>query len=196
MEDHPDSFLCRVYGCFSFKNCAGYYLHAVLMDCLVGLPASITEYDYLTPLIFDIKSEFQDGGFQKAFPEGLQLQDANLRADVEFLQSLGVVDYSLLLSVWQISEGLGQDLAEQDVRPCILVPGTGKRPWYLLRLGLIDFLVHWDVRKRTESALKRTCLHPRHSERVTIMDPESYARRQLDFFERVFREPEGVESPP
>ena len=61
------------------------------------------------------------------------------------------------------------------------------RPWYLLRLGVIDFLVHWDVRKRTENVLKRTCFHPMHSERVTIIDPDGYARRQLDFFESVLR---------
>jgi hypothetical protein len=61
------------------------------------------------------------------------------------------------------------------------------RPWYLLRLGVIDFLVHWDVRKRSETVLKRTCFHPMHSERVTIIDPDGYARRQLDFLESVFR---------
>lgn len=60
------------------------------------------------------------------------------------------------------------------------------RPYYLLRLGFIDFLVHWCALKRTESALKRTCLHPRHSERVTIMDPDSYARRQLEYLTAVF----------
>jgi len=58
LEEHPDSLLCRIYGCFSFKNSLGYFLHAVLMDCLVGLPASIGGFDYLTPRIFDIKSEF------------------------------------------------------------------------------------------------------------------------------------------
>lgn len=57
----------------------------------------------------------------------------------------------------------------------------------MLRLGVIDFLVHWDVRKRTENVLKRTCFHPMHSERVTIIDPDGYARRQLDFLESVFR---------
>ena len=58
LEEYPDSLLCRIYGCFSFKNSLGYFLHAVLMDCLVGLPASIAGFDYLTPRIFDIKSEF------------------------------------------------------------------------------------------------------------------------------------------
>ena len=61
------------------------------------------------------------------------------------------------------------------------------RCFQLARMGIIDFLVHWDVRKRTESALKRTCLHPRHTERVTIMDPETYKRRQLAFLMAMFR---------
>jgi len=72
LEENPSSLLCRVYGCFSFKNSLGYFLHAVLMDCLVGLPASIADiagFDCLTPSIFDMKSEFQDGGFKAAFPE-------------------------------------------------------------------------------------------------------------------------------
>ena len=61
LEENPSSLLCRVYGCFSFKNSLGYFLHAVLMDCLVGLPASIADiagFDCLTPSIFDMKSEW------------------------------------------------------------------------------------------------------------------------------------------
>lgn len=186
LEERPESLLCRIYGCFSFRNSLGYFLHAVLMDCLVGLPASLTDFDYMTPKVFDIKSEFQDGGFRSSFPQGLQLPDLHFAQDLNFLSSLGVVDYSILLSVWEIPEELGHELSQKDIRPGVLVPGTSERPWYVVRLGIIDFLVHWCVRKRTESALKRTCLHPRHTERVTIMDPPSYARRQLDFLHAVF----------
>ena len=43
LEQNANSMLCRIYGCFSFKNSLGYFLHAVLMDCLTGLPASISD---------------------------------------------------------------------------------------------------------------------------------------------------------
>ena len=57
LEEHPESIICRIYGCFSFRNSLGYFLHAVLMDCLVGLPKSLGDFDYITPKVFDIKSE-------------------------------------------------------------------------------------------------------------------------------------------
>lgn len=57
MEENPKSLLCRIYGCFSFKNSLGYFLHAVLMDCLVGLPANVSGLECVTPQVFDMKSE-------------------------------------------------------------------------------------------------------------------------------------------
>ena len=63
------------------------------------------------------------------------------------------------------------------------------RSFLLARMGVIDFLVHWDVRKKTESAFKRTCFHPRHRERVTITDPDTYKRRQMAFLKAMFQPP-------
>ena len=51
-----ESMLCRIYGCFSFKNSLGYQLHAVLMDCLTGLPRSL-QCEQFAARIFDVKSE-------------------------------------------------------------------------------------------------------------------------------------------
>ncbi|CAJ1407656.1 unnamed protein product [Effrenium voratum] len=181
LEENPKSLLCRIYGCFSFRNSLGYYLYAVLMDCLTGLPDCVTE-DLGPARVFDIKSEFQDGGFRRCFPRGLRLEPP-VATDLEFLSSLGVIDYSLLLSVWEISSDC-PELAQGGLSSGRIIQGEDRK--YLVRLGIIDFLVHWDVRKRTESALKRTCLHPRHSERVTITDPVGYAKRQLQFLESVF----------
>jgi len=194
LEQHPNSKLCRVYGCFSFKNSLGYFLHAVLMDCLTGLPEALDGHPSLQhveePSIFDIKSEFQDGGFRSSFPSGLPSVRAwlpDLQADLAFLATLGVVDYSVLLSVWQLPRQLGELLQNKELPSSISL--RHDESFELARIGVIDFLVHWDVRKRTESALKRTCLHPRHRERVTIMDPETYKGRQLAFLRAMSQAP-------
>lgn len=198
LEQQPNSMLCRVYGCFSFKNSLGYFLHAVLMNCLTGMPASLAEHhlpavdEVGEPSIFDIKSEFQDGGFRSRFPDGLhgsgRSWPSDFEADLTFLASLGVVDYSVLLAVWQLPDELGRALGNVDLPSGMsLQRQQSSGCFQLARMGIIDFLVHWDVRKRTESALKRTCLHPRHTERVTIMDPETYKRRQLAFLMAMFR---------
>ena len=43
LEQHPGSLLCPIYGCFSFRNSLGYFLHAVLMDCLTGVPSVVSD---------------------------------------------------------------------------------------------------------------------------------------------------------
>jgi len=102
------------------------------------------------------------------------------------LTRVGVTDYSILISIWQADGPCGPGATagephfsvsdrwamEDDSNPELLHA----------RIGIIDFLVPFGRLKRTESALKRTLVHPLHSnQRVTIASPRSYASRQKEF---------------
>lgn len=169
--------------------------------------------------MLDMKSEFQDGGFGRIFPSGLLLVDPEtgawgssewekicgaegLASDYEFLQEVGVVDYSVLLTYGEAPDELLGDetrlhpLGEVGSQRIFTVQGprgvSGGHPVVLwARLGIIDFLQPYSARKRTETALK-SLAHPFHAAiKVTIIDPQSYAARQLEFMRtKVFPNPE------
>uniref|UniRef100_A0A7S4SQ80 PIPK domain-containing protein n=1 Tax=Alexandrium monilatum TaxID=311494 RepID=A0A7S4SQ80_9DINO len=209
-QQHPDSLLCKVYGCYSLRNSLGSRLYVVLMECLRASPTGLECSGTLQSQTFDMKSEFQDGGFISRFPKGLhfledsRLSDELLQADYMFLASVAVVDYSVLLTIWR------PDQAAEHSGDCGFC-GTASHPYHsvqyddpgwsprqdgcavqtsasklaVARLGIIDFFQTYNTRKLAESVLKRSLVHPRHpAERVTIVHPQLYAERQLEFVSR------------
>merc|ERR1712062_916539 len=99
----------------------------------------------------------------------------------------GVTDYSILLLLWQ-PDGLNETpgttkTSDPHFSVCDRQATEDVNTPELLhaRMGIIDFLVPFDRLKRTESALKRTLVHPWHpDQRVTITSPRSYAARQKE----------------
>eukprot|EP00929_Paragymnodinium_shiwhaense_P027553 TRINITY_DN1614_c0_g1_i2.p1 TRINITY_DN1614_c0_g1~~TRINITY_DN1614_c0_g1_i2.p1 ORF type:complete len:941 (+),score=172.23 TRINITY_DN1614_c0_g1_i2:130-2952(+) len=245
METNPGSMLCRIYGCYTLENTLGSKLHAVLMDCLAP-PALARDFQ-----IFDMKSRCNNGGFLAAFPSGLQLPEhirdqvvgeEGLAADYQWLAQQGIVDYSLLISVYDEPAAAGQDIpdvpvmsaytfAQKDDSPVESSEaeppkglsnasssaalsfqddgssGFGSAARYkttmgtsiatsstivstasldrirprCLRIGIIDYLVSYDLRKKAESVFKRTLHLHRAKDKVTVIDPDSYAKRQKIF---------------
>eukprot|EP00415_Alexandrium_ostenfeldii_P000782 UN0782 len=179
------------------------------MECLNAASPDLTDPNGDPPVrrTFDIKSEFQDGGFTTQFLEGLHFSEedcsiskASLQADYAFLAGVGIVDYSILITLWhpvaQPSSSSGCCTSEScyhcvwwDGRPAlgdVAQQSNGDlrrtRNLAVARLGIIDFFQTYNARKLAESVFKRSLLHPRHpAERVTIVHPQLYADRQHDF---------------
>lgn len=258
MRQKPGSFLTEILGLFTYTNHSGSNLNVVLMSCLTEQATGILG----SPQVFDVKSEFSDDAFCKCFPSGLQLlsgdardalcgNDRGLSADCTFLAGEGLVDYSVLVCLWEVSastmaasaescsrqassadsvastlgargrglgpglgrrRGLGLGLAgggsqalwRASAPPAPALPALPSAPrrFFLLRVGVIDFLVAFGKQKFLESAMKRFLkyiLHPRESragESVTVIQPSQYARRQLEFVRRsVFPEHAASASP-
>lgn len=110
-----------------------------------------------------------DGGFLAAFsgfPVVLSKEDSDrlehaLTKDLELLQELGLVDYSLLMAY-----------EEGEI-------GKSGR----IRLGIIDFLQPYTLDKKLESTVKK--LVQRHE--PTIVAPDQYARRLYEFAHAAFQ---------
>lgn len=145
MEAHPSSNLCRIYGTFTLTTHLGSRLHAVLMAYLSAPPDAVLACCGASgsipkpTMMIDIKSEFQDGRFCRSFPAGFVPTAAgdggtnpssreevcsSLAADYAFLAEVGVVDYSLLIALWELP-GEEEEEGEEELEECPLAAGRG-----------------------------------------------------------------------
>lgn len=101
---------------------------------------------------------------------------AVLRRDLQLLSALGLMDYSLLLEEGVLEEvqGLGMRM---DKGVLVL---QGRAASY--RLGLVDWLQGYGLRKRAEHWLKARLLRMRG---ISCVPPEQYEARLLDFVDRI-----------
>jgi len=149
----------------------------------------------------DVVAELEEGGEAYAsgswgFSVGHRQKDAlmwQLRKDCEFLQSVGVMDYSLLVGVkagggrgcrgmrWarDLFVGAGRD-AESELS---VLRGTRKKEKSVFFVGLIDFLSPWNTRKWCERKIKSWYLEVAT---VSCAPPAFYAQRFLAFLAQHF----------
>ncbi|CAE7914726.1 PIP5K6, partial [Symbiodinium sp. KB8] len=162
LRTHPASRIVRFLGCHSV-HAHGRTVAFVVMTNVLRMPAEST------PSVvhrFDLKGSWIGrsdwaGPPQMKPAEAAELREA-LTADVRFLESQGIMDYSLLL-------GTRHAASEAD----------GGSDAASFSLGIVDVLQRWDTGKALEHAAKvyLTC---RSSAGISAVPPAPYAARFLD----------------
>jgi 1-phosphatidylinositol-4-phosphate 5-kinase len=228
VRDQPDTLLSRLVGLYavssSFYTATTYFL---AMANIFPSPASGLKLSEK----FDLKGSHIDRGLtageriRSSVPIQKDLEFARrhlllgparrahflaqLRADCDFLQRAGRVDYSLLLGVVRnVGDSVSQLQREQQVYSAgrasafQLDAGGGYRSSTLQNqphkelyfFGIIDFIQDFDLFKQLENTVK-SLQHADDKEGFSIVAPERYAKRFVDFLDAHTGWP-GAAAPP
>ena len=194
LQKEPYSLLLRFYGLHSLrekrKRRSGPPLYFVVMGNVFG--------DFDISKSYDLKgswverwakpgsSTLKDKDFMKANEKINISSDARsrlleqLRKDVEFLSSHGLVDYSLLLG---ISDNSAVSISDEPCTGLSVLPSADCSR--VFTLGVIDILTTFDLTKRAERVFKSIFYD---SSGISSMAPNEYGQRFLGFMARVFSE--------
>jgi len=190
LQEHHESLLCRFLGGY-YLQVGGRMVRFVVMANV--LPLSADE-------VYDLKGTTEDrwvdpstGGVMKDnnfAPYRLLLADSlceritrQIRDDAEFLYSLGVMDYSLLVGV---SAPNATDSGSSDLSHVRgwLSTGSKRAEPRMFQLGIIDYLQRWTPKKVAAHWLKKStlgCFHEIDTEPPAVY----YTRFYKYFFEKI-----------
>eukprot|EP01090_Pellita_catalonica_P008633 TRINITY_DN19723_c0_g1_i1.p1 TRINITY_DN19723_c0_g1~~TRINITY_DN19723_c0_g1_i1.p1 ORF type:complete len:711 (-),score=81.49 TRINITY_DN19723_c0_g1_i1:84-2216(-) len=124
------------------------------------------------------------------FPEGIgDLFKAEITKDARLLQSLGIIDYSLLVGVHKLKSADSESADEKSESKDSLfynyqggiLSRDGKEIYYV---GIIDMLTLYNFKKKRERFLKTKVLH-KDSAGISVQVPAVYAQRFLEFVESI-----------
>lgn len=115
---------------------------------------------------------------------------AQLQRDCQFLEGFDIMDYSLLLGLHRIKDGvvppLGPGLVVRPGAPIRTIAG------HYLFAGIIDVLQTYNIAKKLETTVKSI---PFSKQAISCVAPELYAARFFEFMKTSLSEPpEGVPS--
>lgn len=185
-----DSMLVRIYGMYML--CVGSYsINLVVMEnILYGTEASLLKFDlkgsryrrkvmkHNKPLLTTHSRVFKDVDFENSLAKlylskpDIKRLNALLAHDVAYLQSQGVMDYSLSVS---LSRGQVDTASKSKY---FFKKTDSDSDFYMI--ALIDFMQDFDARKRIESCFKRYVKRVPAAE-LSSVEPVAYARRFLNY---------------
>ncbi|GAB5368666.1 hypothetical protein AAMO2058_001339100 [Amorphochlora amoebiformis] len=105
-----------------------------------------------------------------------------VKADVEFLTSIGVLDYSLLVGIHLPTSQFWEKEMVRKTSPAraTLVSADEKEVYYL---GIIDFLVFYGLKKRGEYYFRQV---QGLGSRASVLPPKWYGQRFIEFTKSMF----------
>lgn len=189
--------LSRLFGLYSLgpgpaprKEAGGRALHLLVMDNVFSgaWPDRIydlkgtTEDRFVEPSPGRVLKDLNFDGSRLCLPEeqATALLEA-IRLDTEFLEDENIMDYSLILGVFDGglpaeatgSRGAvaGSEWVDDELRPAAF------------RMAIIDVLISWTLRKRAAHWLKKPTLGCCHE--IDTEPPEYYRERFVDYFEEM-----------
>jgi hypothetical protein len=164
LQEHPESLLCRFYGAYRLVV-GGSTLRFVVMGNVLPRPAE---------QVYDLKGTTEDRWVDPV--PGSVLKDTNFEPytlrfgaarrarlvqamcdDADFLDSVGVMDYSLLVGVSPL-----KDAAASSSQGGWLCSAGSQEVEVDLQMGIIDFLQRWTPKKVAAHWIKKAtigCLH-------------------------------------
>lgn len=182
---HPYTLICRLLGLYTLKN-QSYQLNFIAMENVFPTPPQET-YDLKGSSIGrdatdeeKKKNFFKDNDFLLKKTKISIIKDYRgefmhtLMEDCNFLSSLEIMDYSLLLGISQVTD---QDKFNENskTRFTNFKSADGKLKY---NLGVIDILQKWNLKKIAEMGLKSVV---QEKKGLSSVPPKEYSQRFVDF---------------
>jgi hypothetical protein len=149
----------------------------------VGREASESDKKKLFPVLKD--RDLENSGIQLKFgPDKDELLN-QLQVDCELLTSLNLMDYSLLIGIFDKSrvdpahgfdDGALREILRQD--NCLHFTDRLEEHGVIYFLGIIDFLQHYNTNKKFETIAKSVV---NNSREISSVKPRFYAERLVQF---------------
>lgn len=190
LEDNPASLLCRFYGAYSLKISGHTLRVAVMENVLRKLTKGMEIYDlkgttedrWVDPSVHSVLKDQNFGAAAMCFDAVTcrRLQQT-IQYDAEFLETLGIMDYSLLVGV---TIGAGVDAAPtRTSRSGMILRQAESTPIDChFQYSIIDYLQRWTPKKVLAHWLKKPTLGCFHE--IDTEPPTIYAARFFKYFER------------
>eukprot|EP00927_Polykrikos_kofoidii_P021222 TRINITY_DN20160_c0_g1_i1.p1 TRINITY_DN20160_c0_g1~~TRINITY_DN20160_c0_g1_i1.p1 ORF type:complete len:419 (+),score=82.30 TRINITY_DN20160_c0_g1_i1:61-1317(+) len=192
LQENKDSLLCRIFAAYQL-TVYNITVRFVVMDNV--LPSKPFE-------VYDLKGTTEDRWADPAkasvlkdnnFREKCVLLDASdrerllrcVRDDAEFLESLGLMDYSLLVGVMGFTDGNGKVGKGLESIRGELVCADGERVYRVFRLGIIDYLQRWTNKKVAAHWMKKPTLGCCHE--IDTEPPRKYCSRFFKYADEKFQ---------
>jgi hypothetical protein len=179
--NHEDSILSRILGVFGFdhihtniiilENITPYRENALLFDMkgstyqrsTISNPEQATKGKTMKDMDFKLLD------FKLYLDPAISIELYDIIAkDVEYLKSVGVMDYSILVGVYE-------NYNEASSRYTIF-----SKVNQVCNIGIIDFMQDYDIKKRAEGEIKRMV----SGMEISSIEPDEYAKRFLVFIKR------------
>lgn len=189
LEDNKASLLCPFYGAYSL-TVAGAALRVVVMaNVLRGhKPSEIydlkgtTEDRWVDPTVHSVLKDNNFAPYTMMFDKDrcMNLRQA-ICNDAEFLESLGIMDYSLLVAVLDAEDG-GAASASKQSQDGISgwLSSDGSRSAKVFQVGIIDYLQRWTTKKVAAHWIKKPTLGCWHE--IDTEPPTIYCARFYKYF--------------
>mmetsp|Transcript_77161 Transcript_77161/g.152958 ORF Transcript_77161/g.152958 Transcript_77161/m.152958 type:complete len:508 (-) Transcript_77161:38-1561(-) len=179
LEENPDSLLCRFYGAYILRL-DDHILRFVVMANVLPYPSiriydlkGTTEDRWVDPELHRVLRDlnFINNSIYLEAQRCQQLLGA-IREDVYFLESVGLMDYSLLLGIASMEDIEHSAATARNACTANLERGwlgVGGEPCSetVFQLGIVDFLQRWTPKKIAAHWLKKPtlgCCHEINSE--------------------------------
>jgi len=164
----------------------------------ISVMSSVFDRAYKIQYTFDLKGSLQgrkkkenekvrkdqdwlDGGWQMQLPDEARREFCAIHEeDAGFLMSFGVMDYSILLGIHELDKDLealrpSKSNGVNKTHGRAIYDDAGK---YIFFVGIIDFFIGYGLKKEGEHILRAA---QGHAQDASCVDPESYARRAVEF---------------
>lgn len=189
LEDNTDSLLCRFYGAYSLRM-RGLTLRMVVMSNIIRRQPD---------QIYDLKGTTEDRWVDAT--QHSVLKDVNfnryslmfdlehsrrlkmcIKDDAEFLESIGVMDYSLLVGIsGQVSQPSPQQNGLSGSQGWLYAePGDEEPAPKVFQMGIIDYLQRWTSKKVAAHWIKKPTLGCCHE--IDTEPPQKYCARFTKYF--------------
>merc|ERR1712232_1147032 len=190
MEEHRSSLLCPVYGAYSLQ--IGFTkLRVVVMSNILGGHTASQIYDlkgttedrWVDPSKHVVLKDNNFVPYTMVFePELAKKLTRVIRDDAEFLEALGVMDYSLLVAI--SDEGNGNATIDSTLIKGWLHSEDSQRAC-VFRMGIIDYLQCWTPKKVAAHWIKKPTLGCCHE--IDTEPPAIYCGRFFKYFTLKFQ---------
>lgn len=185
LEENPESLLCRFVGAYSLEMRRKKLRIVVMSNVLPGRPDVVydlkgtTEDRWVDPVCGAVLKDINFHPFTLFFePVERSRLLRTLRNDAEFLESVGTMDYSLLLGV---AADENERFSKGAIRGWLSMDNDRKQP-RLFQIGIIDYLQKWTPKKVAAHWLKKPTLGCCHE--IDTEPPTIYCNRFYKYMDR------------
>eukprot|EP00040_Diaphanoeca_grandis_P034455 m.213684 g.213684 ORF g.213684 m.213684 type:complete len:1041 (+) comp33157_c0_seq1:465-3587(+) len=213
--------VCQIFGLYDLKFSNGSSFSTYERTSFIVMKNVLfTNRNIKIHALYDLKGSYVDRravtkkgqGFSKQFRGTLKDMDLRrplrvgdartslvqqLTADVQFLSSLQIMDYSLLVGIHDCSDTceceshFANPVAHSEDTgiygfgdPSVDDNGTARSVYFV---GIVDILQEWSSLKRTEAFVKSTILR-KDPTGISAIEPEAYAKRLIDCMSGWFKD--------